>query len=75
MVAGSTSANALARYREWRPKYVAIIGDGEPHVVIRGIIGNMGAARVRVGADTRVEAEKMCAALRAAGTYCDVLRN
>ena len=75
VVGGSTSANALARYREWRPKYAAIIGDREPHVIIRGIIGTMGAARVRVGANTRVEAEKMCAALRAAGTYCDVLRN
>ena len=75
VVGGSTSANALARYREWQAKYAGIIGDREPHVVIRGIIGDMGAARVRVGADTRVEAAKICAALRAAGTYCDVLRN
>ena len=75
VVGGSTSANALARYRQWQTKYVAIIGEREPHVVIRGIIGNMGAARIRIGADTQVEAAKVCAALRAAGTYCDVLRN
>ena len=75
VVGGSTTANALARYREWRAKYLAIIGDRETQVVISGIIGNMGAARVRVGADTRLEAEKMCAALRGAGTYCDVLHN
>jgi len=51
------------------------LGDREPHVVIRGILGDMGAARVRIGADTQVDAAKLCAALRAAGTYCDVLRN
>jgi hypothetical protein len=75
VVGSLTPAQALARYREWRSKYAAIVGDREPHVVIRGILGNTGAARVRIGADTRVEAAKLCAALRAAGTYCDVLRN
>jgi len=75
VVGALTPAQALARYREWRLKYAAIVGDREPHVVIRGILGNSGAARVRIGTDTRVDATKMCAALRAAGTYCDVLRN
>jgi hypothetical protein len=75
IVGGTTPKNALARYREWQPKYAAIVVGREPHVVIRGIIGQAGAARVRIGADTRAEAEKLCAALRAAGTYCDVLRN
>jgi soluble lytic murein transglycosylase-like protein len=75
VVGSSTPALALAHYREWRSKYAAIVGDREPHVVIRGILGDMGAARVRIGADTQVDAAKLCAALRAAGTYCDVLRN
>jgi hypothetical protein len=75
VVGSSTPAQALACYREWRSKYVAIVGDREPHVVIRGKLGHMGAARVRIGADTRVDAAKLCAALRAARTYCDVLRN
>jgi hypothetical protein len=74
VVGGPTPAKALALYREWRSKYAAIIGGREPHVVMRGIIGDMGAARVRVGEDTRAGAEKLCAALRAAGTYCNVLR-
>jgi hypothetical protein len=60
-------SKALARYRE-KSKYAAILADREPHVVIRGILGEMGAARVRVGEDTRAGAEKLCAALRAAGT-------
>ena len=75
VVGAPTPAKALARFREWRPKYAAIVADREPHVVIRGIIGDMGAARVRLGDDTRGGAEKLCAALRAAGTYCEVLRN
>jgi hypothetical protein len=75
VVGSSTPAQALARYREWQSKYVAIVGDREPHVVIRGKLGDMGAARVRIGADTQVDAAKLCAALRAARTYCDVLRN
>jgi hypothetical protein len=75
IVGGTAPENALARYREWLPKYAAIVADREPHVVIRGVIGHAGAARVRVGEDTRAAAEKLCAALRAAGTYCDVLRN
>jgi len=75
IVGGISPEKALARYHEWQPKYAAIVGDREPHVVIRGIIGQSGAARVRVGEDTRGGAEKLCTALRAAGTYCDVLRN
>jgi Transglycosylase SLT domain len=75
VVGSATPAQALARYHEWRSKYASIIGNREPHVVIRGSLGDMGAARVRIGADTQVEATKLCAALRAARTYCDVLRN
>jgi hypothetical protein len=75
IVGGTTPENALARYHEWQPKYAAIVANREPHVVIRGIIGQAGAARVRLGEDTRAAAEKLCAALRAAGAYCDVLLN
>ncbi|MBV8835224.1 MAG: lytic transglycosylase domain-containing protein [Alphaproteobacteria bacterium] len=75
VVGAPTSAKALARYREWQSKYAAIIANREPQVVIRGIIGQMGAARVRVGEDTQVAAKKLCAALKAVGAYCDVLRN
>jgi hypothetical protein len=75
IVGGITPEKALARYHEWQPKYAAIVAGREPHVVIRGIIGQAGAARVRVGEDTRAGADKLCAALRAAGAYCDVMRN
>ncbi|WP_407158576.1 lytic transglycosylase domain-containing protein [Bradyrhizobium sp. STM 3557] len=75
VVGGPTPAKALASYREWQPKYAAIVADREPHIVIRGIIGQMGAARVRVGEDTQDGAKRLCAALKAAGAYCDVMRN
>jgi Transglycosylase SLT domain len=75
VVGGPTPEKALARYREWQSKYTAIVADRELHVVIRGMIGQMGAARVRVGDDTRNGANKLCATLKAAGAYCDVLRN
>ena len=75
VVGGPTPVKALVRYRQWKSKYAAIIGDRGTHVVIRGILGQMGAALVRVGEDTRVGANQLCAALKAAGAYCDVLRN
>ncbi len=75
IVGGITPEKALARYHEWQPKYAAIVAGRELHVVIRGVIGHAGAARVRVSEDTRAGAEKLCAALRAAGAYCDVMRN
>jgi hypothetical protein len=75
VVGGPTPTKALARYREWQSTYAAILADREPHVVIKALMGEMGAARVRVGEDTRIGADKLCAALKAAGTYCDVFRN
>ena len=75
LVGGPTQAKALAAYHQLQVKYAAILAGRETHVVIRGVIGDMGAARVRVDADTRADAAKLCADLRAAGWYCDVLRN
>ena len=75
IVGGTTPATALARYRDWRVKYETIVAGREPHVVIRGALGQAGAARVRLGEDNRADAQKLCASLKAAGTYCDVMRN
>jgi Transglycosylase SLT domain len=75
IVGGTTPETALARYRDWRPKYETLVAGREPHVVIRGVLGQAGAARVRLGEDSRADAQKLCALLRAAGAYCDVMRN
>ncbi len=72
---GPTKDKALTRYREVQSKYAAILAGREPNFVVRGIIGDMGAVRARVGTETRAEANKLCADLRAVGWYCDVLRN
>ncbi|MBV9968600.1 MAG: lytic transglycosylase domain-containing protein [Xanthobacteraceae bacterium] len=72
---GPTQAKALARYREVQAKYPAILGAREPHLVVRGILGDMGAVRARAAAENRADADKVCAALRAAAWYCDVMHN
>ena len=59
IVGGTTRANALARYRDWQPKFAALVAGREPHVVIRGIVGQSGAARVRIGDDTRARGRKI----------------
>jgi hypothetical protein len=75
LVGGPTRAKALEAYQKLQLKYAAILAGREPHVVIRGVIGDMGSVRVRVGAATRGEGNKLCGDLRAVGWYCDVLRN
>ena len=72
---GPTQAKALARYREVQAKYSAILGGRKPHFVIRGIIGDAGAVRARAATETRADADKVCAALRAAAWSCDVMHN
>jgi Transglycosylase SLT domain len=72
---GPTQAKALARYREVQAKYPAILSGRDPHFVVRGIVGDMGAVRARAGTETRADADKLCAALRAAAWTCDVMHN
>ena len=72
---GPTRSKALARYRDLQLKYPAILAGREPHFVVRGVIGDMGAVRARAGAETRADAASLCAALRAVDWYCEALRN
>lgn len=75
LVGSSSEAGALAAYRQLQRKHVAILGSHEPRVVFHGVVRDMGWARIRVDADSRANAQKLCATLRAAGAGCDVLRN
>jgi hypothetical protein len=75
VVGAPTQAKALVRYRELQSKYAAILAGREPHFVVRGVIGDMGAVHVRVGAETRADAAKLCTDLHTAGWYCEVFRN
>jgi hypothetical protein len=76
LVGGPTDDTALAAYRRLEQKYTSILGGREAYVVHRGLgRGNMGWAHVRVGADDRPTAVKLCADLRGAGvSYCEVQR-
>jgi hypothetical protein len=76
LVGGSTDENALAAYRRLEEKHASILGGRQAFVVHHGLgRGSMGWAHVRVGAEDRPNAEKLCAALRGAGVgYCEVQR-
>jgi len=76
LVGGTTDATALAAYSRLEQKYASILGGRQPYVVHHGLgRGSMGWAHVRVGADDRSSAEKLCADLRGAGvSYCEVQR-
>ena len=76
LVGGTTDATALAAYSQLEQKYASILGGRQAYVVHHGLgRGSMGWAHVRVGADDRPSAEKLCADLRGAGvSYCEVQR-
>jgi len=76
LVGSSSDAAALTAYRQLQEKYTSILAGREPRVVHHGVArGSMGWARVHLGAESRVSAEKLCANLRAAGASCWVQRN
>jgi hypothetical protein len=75
LVGGPNQTKALEAYRRIQMKYATILADREPHTVVKGVIGDMGAVRVRAAAETRAEANKLCGEVRAAGGFCEVLRN
>jgi hypothetical protein len=76
LVGGPTDETALAAYRRLEQKYASILGGRQAFVVHHGLgRGSMGWAHVRVGADSRPHAEKLCAELRGAGvSYCEAQR-
>jgi hypothetical protein len=72
-----SESKALAEYARLQSKYAEVLG-GRPPIVVRSRMAGRGAAawsRVRVGAQNRQDAEKLCARLKAAGGNCVVLRN
>jgi hypothetical protein len=53
-------------------KYSPLLADRQPHIVIRGIIGEMGAVRVRANAETRDEARKLASSGESVGDLAPV---
>jgi hypothetical protein len=76
LVGGPTDETALAAYRRLEQRYASMLGGRQTYIVHHGLgRGTMGWAHVRVGADNRASAEKLCADLRGAGlSYCEVQR-
>jgi hypothetical protein len=67
----------LATYEQLRRKYVHVLRDRVPLILRASLPGRPGTTKyiVRVSEQSRSGAEALCAALRAAGGACAVLRN
>jgi hypothetical protein len=75
--AGFSRAHVLAAYSTLEAKYRDTLA-GADALILRSKFRSRGTRdfyQVRVGADTRGQAEKLCARLKAAGAACFVLRN
>ncbi|MCU0831795.1 MAG: lytic transglycosylase domain-containing protein [Rhizobiaceae bacterium] len=75
-VAGGFNRAAMARrWERLRPQMASIIGDNPAGLSrTRSPMGRKALYTVRIGADSRAEANRICAALKAKGDACIVLK-
>jgi soluble lytic murein transglycosylase-like protein len=77
LAAGFSRDKALAMYARAMKRLSAVIGDQDPSL-LSSRLRTRGSAtfyQVRIGADTRPEADNLCNRIRRAGGSCFVLRN
>jgi hypothetical protein len=75
LIGGPSQTVALASFYQMQKTYRAVLGSHQP-MVLRTPVGAGGSwYRVRVGADTRNDAERLCSSLRAVGGSCLVQPN
>ena len=77
LAAGFSRDKALTIYARAMQRYAAALGEHDP-LILSGVHRSRGTRplyQVRIGADTRAEADKLCGRIRAAGGACMVLRN
>jgi len=76
-VAGSFRRDAAIRqWQRLAARFPGVLSGVEPVVSrVRSPLGRSGIHAVRIGADSREEAENVCARLRSAGGSCIVMRN
>jgi len=70
-------SQALASYARLAKSFAGVLGERDP-TVLRATLrsrGTRGLYQVRVGTQTRIEAERLCNRIRGAGGACMVLRN
>ncbi|TFF25065.1 lytic transglycosylase domain-containing protein [Jiella endophytica] len=75
-VAGNPSQSiAMAAFRRVQAAYPSVIGDTKPLVLRERAPGIGRIYAVRIGADTRGEANQLCVKLKRAGGSCIVMKN
>ena len=77
LAAGFVRDQALTAYARAMQRYAKTLGEHDP-LILRGVHRSRGTRplyQVRIGADSRAEAEKLCGRIRATGGACMVLRN
>ena len=77
LAAGFSRDKALAMYARAMKRLTAVIGDQDPSLLSSRLRSRGSATfyQVRIGADTRPEADDLCNRIRRAGGACFVLRN
>jgi hypothetical protein len=77
LAAGFDRNKALAMYSRATRSLSMVIGDRDPSILssVQRSRGNHAFYQVRIGADTRGEADDLCNRIRRAGGACFVLRN
>jgi hypothetical protein len=76
LAAGFSRAKALTAYARTMKRFDEVLSGRDP-MILRRLLRSRGTRpmyQVRVGVDTRAEADKLCGRLRAAGGACMVLR-
>ena len=69
-------AAAVNQYERVRRQFASVLSDHKPVVSrVRTPIGRRGIYAVRIGADSRGEANNICVALRSSGGACIVMKN
>jgi hypothetical protein len=76
LAAGFSRPRALSKYAQVMDRFSKALGNRDP-IIDSGVLRSRGTRpfyQVSVGAETRIEANSLCAQLRAAGGACMVLR-
>jgi Transglycosylase SLT domain/SPOR domain len=75
LIGGPSQPVALASFYQMQKTYRSVLGSRQP-MVLRSSVGASGSwYRVRIGADNRNDAERLCSNLRAVGGSCLVQPN
>jgi Transglycosylase SLT domain/SPOR domain len=77
LAAGFARDKALSAYARAMQRYAATLGEHDP-LILHGVHRSRGTRplyQIRIGAESRGEAEKLCGRIRATGGACMVLRN